>query len=405
MGGAKDESDMTKTIQPGTLERTGRARILVIEDEAALARAFKRVIERLGFEVELAADGSEATARIMSSPFDTIVTDINMPGASGVDLLRTIRAYSLDVPVILVTGMPSLETAVEAVELGAHRYLVKPVDNDDLQRVVGRAVQLHRFAQLKREVLREIGQDGDKPSDLAGLGGRFASALEKLWIAFQPIVDLQTDRLYGYEALMRSREPSLPGPLDVLSAAERLDSVLELGTCIRAKIAEALQQLKDDRMHIFVNLHPEELLDTSLYDIAAPIMSFAPRLVLEVTERSTLAKLHDLTTRTSVLRFHGYRLAVDDLGAGYAGLTSFVTLEPEIVKLDMTLVRGIDMSAIRQQLVRSVVDLCSGLSMQIVGEGIETKEELRTLRDLGCHLGQGYFLGRPAAGFAGYGAS
>ena len=98
----------------------------------------------------------------------------------------------------------------------------------------------------------------------------------------------------------------------------------------------------------------------------------------------------------SVLRFHGYSLAVDDLGAGYAGLTSFVTLEPEIVKIDMSLVRGIDASRTRREIVASIVRLCEELDIRVVAEGIETPEELRIVHALGCQYAQGYHLGRPA---------
>ncbi len=390
---------MSDTIRPLEKEASGKPRVLVIEDEEQLGRVVRRIIEKLGFEVDLVSDASEAATLFMSASYDAVVSDINLPGGTGVDLLRTIRAYNLDVPVILVTGSPSLETAIEAVELGAFRFLLKPVVTELLQREVTRAVQVHRLARLKRELLREVGRESAEPADLAGLASRFESALANMWIAFQPIVDLKRGKLFGYEALLRSREPSLPGPLDVIAAAERLDRVLELGSRVREKTAAAFERQRDDDLAVFLNLHPSELLDSSLYDSHSRVMRIASRVVLEVTERSNLEKLHDLNARTSVLRFHGYRIAIDDLGAGYAGLTSFVVLEPEFVKLDMSLIRGIDRSKIRQQLVRSVVELCSDLRIQTVSEGVETAGELETLRDLGCHLAQGYLLGRPSESF------
>jgi EAL domain-containing protein (putative c-di-GMP-specific phosphodiesterase class I)/ActR/RegA family two-component response regulator len=380
----------------------GNGRVLIIEDDPAVSRAFERAIRKIGFSVETTDDGASAAQLLFSTPFDAVISDINVPGATGVDVLRTIRSYSLDVPVLLVTGDPTLSTAIEAVELGALRYLVKPVDIAILQKEVMRAVQLYRLAQIKRQMLREAGRGAEEPADLAGHASRFARALDQMWIAFQPIIDLKGSKLYGYEALLRSREPSLPGPLDVVAAAERLGKVLELGARVRERTAQALSNLKDDGVHVFVNLHPSELLDPSLYADGSSIMGIAPRVVLEVTERAALQKLHDLGERTSVLRFHGYRLAVDDLGAGYAGLSSFVALEPEFVKLDMSLVRGIDKSRIRQELLRSLVDLCAGLRIKIVGEGVETQSELDTLRELGCQLAQGYFLGRPAQLFDDY---
>jgi EAL domain-containing protein (putative c-di-GMP-specific phosphodiesterase class I) len=99
------------------------------------------------------------------------------------------------------------------------------------------------------------------------------------------------------------------------------------------------------------------------------------------------------------LRAVGFRIAIDDLGAGYAGLTSFALLEPEIVKIDMTLTRGIDQSPVKQKLVRSMSTLCREMGMTIVTEGVETRDERDTLLAIGCDLLQGYLFARPAKGF------
>jgi EAL domain-containing protein (putative c-di-GMP-specific phosphodiesterase class I) len=99
------------------------------------------------------------------------------------------------------------------------------------------------------------------------------------------------------------------------------------------------------------------------------------------------------------LRTLGYRIAIDDLGAGYAGLTSFAQLEPEVVKVDMSLVRGIDGSPMKQKLVRSIISLCTELGIQLVAEGIETPGERDSLISLGGDLCQGYLFARPGRGF------
>ena len=99
------------------------------------------------------------------------------------------------------------------------------------------------------------------------------------------------------------------------------------------------------------------------------------------------------------LRALGYRIAIDDLGAGYAGLTSFAQLEPEVVKVDMSLVRGIDRSPVKQKLVRSIIALCTELGIQLVAEGIETPAERDALIALGGDLCQGYLFAKPGRGF------
>jgi EAL domain-containing protein (putative c-di-GMP-specific phosphodiesterase class I) len=99
------------------------------------------------------------------------------------------------------------------------------------------------------------------------------------------------------------------------------------------------------------------------------------------------------------LRSLGYRLAIDDLGAGYAGLSSVATLEPDFVKLDMSLVRDLGGSPIRQSLVTSMVTTCRDNGMRLVAEGVETIHELSKLTELGCDLLQGYHFARPSPGF------
>ena len=130
--------------------------------------------------------------------------------------------------------------------------------------------------------------------------------------------------------------------------------------------------------NLFVNLHPADLEDEELYADDGALTPFANQVVLEITERAALDRIHELQLRVTRLRALGYRIAIDDLGAGYAGLTSFAQLEPEVVKVDMSLVRGIDGSPMKQKLVRSIISLCTELDIQLVAEGIETPGERDT---------------------------
>lgn len=131
----------------------------------------------------------------------------------------------------------------------------------------------------------------------------------------------------------------------------------------------------------------------------APLSAIASRVVLEITERASLDEVKDARARIADLREIGFMIAIDDLGAGYAGLTSFATLQPEIVKLDMSLIRGVDRDSTRQKLVRSMTALCKDLGMTVVAEGVETTAERDTLTELGCDLLQGYLFARPGRPF------
>jgi len=215
-----------------------------------------------------------------------------------------------------------------------------------------------------------------------------------LWIAYQPIISWSRRSTFAYEALVRNEEPTLRSPPDLFEAAERLGRLQDLGRTVRDRVARTLDEKPVDGL-LFVNLHALELDDDSLISPDAPLSRHAGRVVLEVTERAPLERIRDVYGRVSQLRALGYRIAVDDLGAGYAGLTSFASLEPEVVKVDMSLIRGIDRSPMKQKLLGSIVTLCRDLSIEMIAEGIETEAERDALVRLGGDLCQGYLFARP----------
>jgi EAL domain-containing protein (putative c-di-GMP-specific phosphodiesterase class I) len=190
----------------------------------------------------------------------------------------------------------------------------------------------------------------------------------------------------------------LPGPGQLLDAATRLGELTRLGRAIRAKVLEPFGET-DPTPAIFVNLHPQDLSDPELLDAGSLLGKKADRIVLEVTERASLGEIDNVRAKIGRLRELGFRIAVDDLGAGYAGLTSFALLEPEIVKLDMTLVRDIDKNPVKQKLVETMAALCRSMGLLVVAEGIETSAERDVLEGLGCDLFQGYLFARPGRAF------
>lgn len=378
----------------GPAAETDRPRLLIVEDDDGLRAVLERQLGR-SFEVVAAADGAAAAELLVRQTFDGVLSDINLPGMSGVELLRVVRSYDLDVPVVLMTGQPSIETAIAALELGALTYLQKPFSHEQLEQTLLRAGKLARLARTKREAALAGLGGSILPGDRAGLQASLDRAIESLTMVYQPLVERSGQRTAGYEALMRTKEPSLPHPGAVLEAAERLGRLHDLGRRVRAKAFEGFQP-HDDNTLLFVNLHPADLLDADLYDRAAPLSKIADRVVLEITERAALDDLTETKHRAAELRRRGFKIAIDDLGAGYAGLTSFATFEPEVVKLDMTLIRDVEKSAVKRQIVDSMTRLCRDLDMRVVAEGIETAAELACVVALGCDYLQGYFLGRPA---------
>ncbi len=373
---------------------TSRGSVLVVDDDPDVRFTVSSILEEAGFDVDTAANGREGLERLAACDYEAVVSDIRMPDMDGLELLKQLRERDLDLPVVLMTGGPGIETAIQAVEYGAYRYLLKPVSGEDLVATLERASSLGRVARWKREALGHLGRDDLALGDLATLEGRFAQALAALWLAGQPIVRAADGSLFAIEVLVRSRSPRLETPAALFGAAERLGQVEELGRAIRSLAAGV--PLPPGAL-LFVNINPSDLLSADLLSPASPLSARAGSVVLEVTERATLERVPDLRRRVADLRGLGFRIALDDLGAGYAGLTSFASLEPQVAKLDMSIVQGLDRDDTRRRLVASMVQLCRDLDIRLVAEGVETEGERAVLTELGCELLQGYLLGRPEA--------
>ena len=374
--------------------------VLVVDDEQGVREAIARVLGRAGFAVETAENGQAALDLLRDGEqFHAILTDLEMPGIKGIELVRLIRERDLDVPVIILTGNPTLESAVAAVQYGGFRYLAKPFRNDEIVEIVRSACGMYRLAVLKRRSLELCEAGSWLIGDVAGLDAHFDNALKEIWIAFQPIVRWPDQSVYGYEALVRSTEPTLSNPGLLFEAAERLGRVQELGRVIRSAVSGLVPSAPGGST-IFVNLHSADLGDDDLYSRASPLSDHAGRVVLEVTERASLHRVTNLRERIGNLRQLGYQIAVDDLGAGYAGLSSFSQLEPDIAKLDMSLIRGIDASGRKASIVRSMISVCQQeLGTSVVCEGVETLAERDTLESLGADLLQGFLFARPERQF------
>jgi PAS domain S-box-containing protein len=207
---------------------------------------------------------------------------------------------------------------------------------------------------------------------------------------FQPIVDLGTGAVVGVEALTRFTAEPMQSPDKWFAAAASvgLGTELELAT-----LEGALAQLSNipARAYLSVNVSPAALAAVT------PLLRTVdgPRLVVEVTEHEVVEDYEALMRTTAELRARGVRFAIDDAGAGYSSLSHVLSLLPDIVKLDMTITRGVDDDLARQALARALVEFGGKLGVTIVAEGVETIEELRTLSGIGVSGGQGYFLAHP----------
>ena len=376
-----------------------RGRVLIVDDEPGIRQVCETFLEFSGFDVVTAGTASEALRAIEEAPFDAIVSDIQMPEMDGLQLLETLRDRGLDAPVILITGAPSLETAKRAVEFGALCYLEKPCEMDELEANVAQAVRRARIQRVQQEAMSLLKRSHAEEEGQRSEHERFDRALESVWLARQPIVRWSIGEAVAWEGLLRCDESSLPGAGPLLELAECLGRSGDLARVVRRQAADAARQLPGESW-LHTNVSPADLADDDLYDPASPLARVASSVVIEITEGERLEGVQGLAERTAALRDLGFRIAVDDLGAGYAGLNSFAAVRPDIVKLDMGLVRDIDRDPTRARVASSMIELCRDMDILLVAEGIETIAERDTLVELGCDYFQGYLFGRPSPVFA-----
>lgn len=371
-----------------------RFRVLIVDDEAPACSMMADSLASDGYEVVCTQSGIAALHLISQRHFDTVVTDVPMPDLRGLELLERAREQDLDLPVILVSDAPDLESALAAIEHGVVRFLEKPVDATTFREVVRHALRRRVMAGPRRRPNPRPARDPEGLLGPTDYHQEFKRALGSLWMAFQPIVSVTTGTVFGYEALVRSNDEMLPDPGTLLEAAERLDRMALLSRRIRERVTADLGPFQSHEL-VFVNLHPQELKDDQLYSPRDPLAPHAHRVVLEITERSHLDGVRNLAERLRRLCDMGYRIALDDLGAGYAGLSSLMRLNPHFVKLDMSMTRDIHLNGVKQKLVRSMLQVCQELGVSVVSEGVEKAEEREMLRALGCDLMQGHLFGKP----------
>jgi EAL domain-containing protein (putative c-di-GMP-specific phosphodiesterase class I)/CheY-like chemotaxis protein len=363
-------------------------RVLVVDDDPHVLRACTRMLEYEGWFVVAVEHGRAGAQAIRDcrEPFDVVLADVNMPELDGFGLIEEVRRQDDELPVLLMTGDPSLDGAVRAIDSGAVSYLAKPFEQDTLAGAVARAARRHGLARMRRRAASVH----PAPVDLEV----FRRALARSWLAFQPIVDVRARAIYAYEALIRTDEDSLRRPDVLISLAERLDRVHELGRTVRAAVAHAAALIPADAL-LFVNVHGLELTDEQLFAADDPFAQLAPRIVLEITERIGLDPAIGPAS-VAMLRRLGFRIAVDDLGAGYAALGALASLEPEVVKLDISLIHELEHSATKRRVVGAIATLVRELGGAVIAEGVETAAERDAVLDAGVDLMQGFLFARPS---------
>ena len=251
---------------------------------------------------------------------------------------------------------------------------------------------MRAFAELSSEHVRTSLESRSRRDMVCA---RVNSALtgDTLQSVFQPIYCFGTNKAVGLEALTRFSDEPLSPPNLLFDAAAEVGTMVDLELAAIERALARVTAVPED-IYISVNASPETVQSGRL-PTACTAIDIA-RVVLEVTEHRTLTDAGAFLNELARLRKQGMRLAIDDVGAGYSGLQRLVALQPDIIKLDMSLTRGVHLDVARRSLAAALVNFAGETGARLVAEGIEEKAEQSALETIGVEYGQGYLYSRPA---------
>lgn len=247
-------------------------------------------------------------------------------------------------------------------------------------------IQNYRLSIKSKEVLQEI------------------ILKEDIRTMFQPIVDLTTRETLGYEGLTRGPQGTeFESPYMLFDIATDSELIFELDRLCRRNAIISAEQLKK-KYKLFVNLLPTTIRDPEFQ--GEKMLAFLEahnlspsRIVLEITERLAIENYDLFLEAMKTFTDLGFEVAIDDMGAGYSGLEKIVHLNPKYLKFDLMMVRDIDTSFVKREMLKAIHSLAVNVGADVIAEGIERVEELETLLELGIPYGQGFLFARPAASF------
>jgi EAL domain-containing protein (putative c-di-GMP-specific phosphodiesterase class I) len=222
----------------------------------------------------------------------------------------------------------------------------------------------------------------------------------KITSVYEPIVDVNTRTVFGYESLARGPEGTdLYSPVALFGAAQQHDMVFELDCLCRASGLKGAIDFPSETK-LFLNVLPTSIHDPDfqpdrLIKTLEECRLSPNDVVFEISEQESIDNLAAFRELNDEYRSLGFQFALDDTGSGYAGLEELIELQPEYIKMDRSVVSGVDQDPARQDVLSAFLDVAKKMGARVIGEGLDTVEELETLGHLGIHFGQGWLFGRP----------
>ncbi len=352
--------------------------------------------------VAAVGDAASAIEAARREQPDIALIDVRMPGG-GAHAAREIKTCSPDTKVIAFTAHEDRKTVLEMLEAGAVGYVVKGESVDAIIDAIEKALAGHSSlaVEVTGEVIEALVEQLGAARKIAEKVKRDETRIrraldgnDKFSMVFQPIFSL-AGPMVGVEALARFKGPPKRSPDLWFAEAETVGLRRELELATMRAALSALERLPEE-LYLSLNASPKTLLSAGFRRLLVENADPA-RIVIEVTEHAPVDDYDLLNVAFDRVRELGVRLAVDDAGAGFASLRHILRLAPDFIKLDRTLVDGIESNRSQQALAAGLISFAPRIDATIIAEGIEQVAELDMLTSLGVSYGQGFFLGRPEA--------
>jgi EAL domain-containing protein (putative c-di-GMP-specific phosphodiesterase class I) len=376
-------------------------RVMIVDDDPMTLRVMAYLLGALGVKDTLTAgDGQQALEHIDGSAHpDVIFSDLNMPGLDGVEFFRHLSSRRVAASIVLISGedkriLETAKTLGAAHELLVVGTLQKPIIIDDLDRLLRRCLEAGNAAApgvISPVSEAELIEGLKDPPDGA------------VRVVFQPKVEVATGAIVGVEALARWNhpargllEPACFVPLtETLGQATRLTEIMT-----RYVTAEAGRWPENGgQLHLSINTSVAALHRLDLPEFIVSSANDAgiepSRITIELTESQLMQEYKKSMEILTRLRLKGVKLSIDDFGTGFSSMEQLRRIPFNELKIDKSFVTGASSNPETRAMLEASVELAKKLELVVVAEGVESREDLDLVADLGCDIAQGYYLGRP----------
>jgi EAL domain-containing protein (putative c-di-GMP-specific phosphodiesterase class I) len=378
-------------------------RVLIADDDEMNRETLAEIVDRSDSLtlVGVAKDADEAILAASLQHPDVVLLDVRMPGGGGPRAAHEIRSLSPRSRIVALSAFGDDRSIEAMLANGATSYLTKDASFDDIvdailrsvdgDALLSHAVTNHVVAELGARLEREHEQAEDRGEKERRIR-RLLKGREGFTMVYQPIVCLKSGLIVGVEALARFALDPQREPDRWFAEAIEIGLGTELQLMAVSCALPALDQLPDD-VYVALNVDPR----TASSPLLAEIIEGWPaeRVVIELTEHAPESDYPSLREALDVFRGSGVRIAVDDAGAGFASLKHILELSPDIIKLDISIVRDIDTEVSHRALASALVGFAREMGTELIAEGVETAGEAFAVDLLGIRLVQGFYLARP----------